>query len=91
MENHFSPHCLQRGVTVDSGELFSKTLKDSSFLKGTLMQKWTIYVEYCSLRTFKRVKNMGCLMLNFGLLADTDCGESIFGDILSTNNSMKIR
>jgi hypothetical protein len=33
MESHYSPPHLQRGVTVDSGELFSKTLKDSAFLE----------------------------------------------------------
>jgi hypothetical protein len=33
MESHYSPPHLQQRVTVDSGELFSKTLKDSPFLK----------------------------------------------------------
>jgi hypothetical protein len=32
-ESQFSPPHLQQGVTVDSGELFSKTLKDSPFLQ----------------------------------------------------------
>jgi hypothetical protein len=31
-ESHYSPPHLQRGVIVDSRELFSKTLKDSPFL-----------------------------------------------------------
>jgi hypothetical protein len=31
-ESHYSPPHLQQEVTVDSGELFSKTLKDSLFL-----------------------------------------------------------
>jgi hypothetical protein len=65
-ESHYSLPHLQRGVTVDSGELFSKTVKDSPFLKrdneakNGLPMKSTDHQEH-----FKRVKNMGYLRLCF--------------------------
>jgi hypothetical protein len=65
-ESHYSLPHLQWRVTVDSGELFSKILKDSPFLlrdneaKNGQSMKSTAHQEY-----FKRVKNKGYLRLCF--------------------------
>jgi hypothetical protein len=72
-ESHYSPYWLLRRVTtprliysgeslltLDSGELFSKTLKDSPLpFKGQWSKKWTIYVEYCSPRIFQKSQKYG--------------------------------
>jgi hypothetical protein len=48
MVNHYTPHCLQRRVTVDYAEsLKKKFCRTPSALKGTLAQKSTMYVEHC--------------------------------------------
>jgi hypothetical protein len=85
-EIHYSPHRLQQGVAVESGDLFSKTLKDSPFLrrnnevKNELSMQGTAHQEH-----FKRVYNVGCLRLIFDSLLSVIAGSRFF-DILSTNN-----
>jgi hypothetical protein len=64
-ESQYSPYWLLRRVTtpllIYSGEslltvesYFQKLRGIPSSFKGTMKQKWTIHVEYCSPRTFQK-------------------------------------
>jgi hypothetical protein len=80
-------HCLQRGVNVDSGELFLRILKDSICLKREIEAKnhGTAQQE-----NFKSVKHMGCLRLNFWLPLSLIAGSWFF-DISNMNYSTRMR